>query len=232
VSGLDQLHLADPYVQLADWRRRVSELWAAWRAACIAGDPHRATEMFREAKDRLFRDHPQSPIPADERASFRGLSYWDYDPEWRLTVFVEREPEASGGPGHGLVPTDGGAPPSLPMSGAGAISFRRVGWVTLGGPLLGERIGLQWIEGYGNGLFLPLRDGTSGVETYGAGRYLLDTAKSADHGIDQVTGGLVVDLNMAFHPSCAYDPRWSCPLAPPDDRIDVRVTVGERLRSS
>ena len=72
---------------------------------------------------------------------------------------------------------------------------------------------LYWLEGYGGGLFVPFADATSGRETYGAGRYLLDTVKGADLG--QRGGRLVLDFNFAYQPSCAYDPRWTCPLTPP-----------------
>ena len=87
-----------------------------------------------------------------------------------------------------------------------------------------------WMRGYAGGLFLPFLDGTSGTETYGAGRYLLDTAKGADLGGDAASGTLVLDLNFAFHPSCAFDPRWACPLAPPSNRLAARIEAGERLR--
>jgi hypothetical protein len=118
---------------------------------------------------------------------------------------------------------------SLPNSGQEAIAFSRIGSVELVGPLRGQRLSLYWIQGYGGGLFLPFRDATSGGATYGAGRYLLDSIKSADHGGDWRTGTLLLDFNMAYHPSCAYDPLWACPLAPPENRLAVPVEVGERL---
>jgi len=77
------------------------------------------------------------------------------------------------------------------------------------------------------GLFLPFGDTTNGTTTYGGGRYLLDTAKGADLGGDD--GGLVLDFNFAYNPSCAYDPRWVCPLAPPGNRLPVGVEAGERV---
>ena len=86
------------------------------------------------------------------------------------------------------------------------------------------------MRGYAGGLFLPFRDGTSGEATYGAGRYVLDTAKGADLGGDPAAGTLVVDLNFAFQPSCAFDPKWACPLAPPENRLGARIEAGERLR--
>jgi uncharacterized protein (DUF1684 family) len=86
---------------------------------------------------------------------------------------------------------------------------------------------VYWIDVYGGGVFIPFRDATAGTETYGAGRYLIDTVKGADLGGSG--DRLVLDFNYAFHPSCAYDPRWSCPLAPPANHLAVPVRAGERL---
>jgi len=88
-------------------------------------------------------------------------------------------------------------------------------------------VALWWLDQYGGGLFLPLRDTTAGTTSYGAGRYLLDTAKGADLG--SVGQALVIDLNFQYHPSCRYDSRWVCPLAPHDNVIDVPIRAGERL---
>jgi uncharacterized protein (DUF1684 family) len=107
--------------------------------------------------------------------------------------------------------------------------MRRIGHVALRGPLAGQRLPVFWIEGYTGGLFIPFRDATSGHETYGAGRYVIDTAKSADHGRDPVSSDLILDFNVVYHPSCVFDPRWTCPLAPPDSRLDAPVRVGDRL---
>src|SRR4051794_37978117 len=81
-----------------------------------------------------------------------------------------------------------------------------------------------WLEGYGGGLFLPFRDATSGRETYGAGRYLLDTVKGADLGGD--VESLVLDFNFAYNPSCAWDDSWACPLSPPANKLPIPVTAG------
>jgi len=212
------------YVDLLDWRRRMAELWARWRHEA-QGDPAAATSAFRSAKDELFRTHPQSPMPNQARAGFRGLAYWDYDPSWRVPArFVPLQ--AAAGP-HDQIAAP--RPLALPSSGPGAIALRHIGHLALGGRLIGKHLGVFWIEGYGGGLFLPFLDRTSGNASYRAGRYLLDTLKSADHGIDAASGELILDLNMAFHPSCVYDPRWACPLAPPENRLQIAVTAGERL---
>ena len=97
-------------------------------------------------------------------------------------------------------------------------------------PDLGD-LDVWWLASYGGGLFVPVKDALAGKQTYGAGRYLLDTVKGADLGgdVDLQTGRgtLVVDLNFAYNPSCAYDPQWACPLAQPGNTLPVPVPVGE-----
>ncbi len=93
---------------------------------------------------------------------------------------------------------------------------------------LSRELTLYWIGGYGGGVFLPFRDATSGDETFGGGRYLLDTIKSADLGTDR-EGRVILDFNFAYNPSCAYSERWICPLAPPPNRLDRAIHAGERL---
>jgi uncharacterized protein len=88
-------------------------------------------------------------------------------------------------------------------------------------------VALWRFDQYGGGLFLPLRDATAGTSSYGGGRYLLDTAKGADLG--SAGQSLVIDLNFLHHPSCRYDDRWACPLAPNDNAIDIPIPAGERL---
>ena len=91
-----------------------------------------------------------------------------------------------------------------------------------------ELLALWWLDQYGGGLFLLVRDATAGGTSYGGGRYVLDTAKGADLGSDGQR--IVIDFNYMYHPSCRYDPRWVCPLAPPGICrgrvfIDIRATA-------
>ncbi len=202
---------------LADWRRRVAELYAAVRAMAQT-DPPAAWTTWRNEREAMYRGHPQSPVPAAERAGFRARS-WRYDDRLRFAVPVEPTLAAADGPAL-----------ALPNSGADTLAFDRVGVVRLPLPSGEAALSLFWMRGYSGGLFLPFRDATSGAATYGAGRYVLDTGKGADLGADPETGTLIVDLNFAYHPSCAFDPRWACPLAPPENRLDASVEAGERLR--
>jgi hypothetical protein len=70
-------------------------------------------------------------------------------------------------------------------------------------------------------LFLNFRDETSGKETYGAGRFLYLKLPDAD-------GRVLVDFNQAFNPPCALTEHASCPIAPPQNRLPIRVEAGER----
>src|SRR3954465_1714295 len=202
---------------LADWRRRVATLYAEVRAMA-ANDPGIALAHWRAVRELLSRDHPPPPGPAGARATFRA-AHFDHDPSLRFEVAIEPAPP----------PEPGAFPLALPNSGADTLSFARIGRIALPFPAGERSLSVFWMAGYAGGIFVPFRDGTNGTETYAAGRYLVDAAKSADLGGDPARGTLIVDFNFAFQPSCAFDPRWACPLAPPENRLDVAIQAGERL---
>ena len=207
------------FLELAGWRRSIAALYAEVRRIATA-DAAAAIEHWRDVRERLYREHPQSPVPAQRRSSFRAR-HFPYDPALRfeLPVVGDAAPDSA----------RTAVAAGVPMSAGSPLAVRRIGWVEVPFPAGTRRLGLYWIDGYSGGLFLPFRDATNGQETYGAGRYVLDAAKSADLGGDIGGGTLILDFNFAYHPSCAFDPRWSCPLAPPENRLDIAVRAGERL---
>jgi uncharacterized protein len=195
------------YLDLLDHRRRTFALYDEVRRLAPK-DPRAVHARWRSVRDELFATHPQSAIPAAARGDFRGLRYFPYDERFRFHARVEER----GAGERSEVASSTGEPMWL----------REVGRVTL--PI--GTLPIFWIDVYGGGIFLPFRDATSGRETYGGGRYVLDTVKGADLG-STANGELIVDLNFAYNPSCHYDPRWSCPLAGPDSRLAARVEAGE-----
>lgn len=190
-------------VELLDWRRRIFRLYAEVRA----GGPAAGHARWRALRDELFRTHPQSPLPAAGRAAFTGLRYFAYDPALRFSARVDPRP---------------GERVEIHTSTGEAMAMRRFGTVAL--PV--GTLEVYWIDVYGGGVFVPFRDGTSGTTTYAGGRYLLDTIKGADLGSTE-RGELVLDFNFAYHPSCHYSHRWSCPLAPPANHLTVAIEAGE-----
>jgi hypothetical protein len=191
-------------LDLLDWKRQIFELYADVRRSPA---PEETWLRWRAVRDELFRDHPQSPLPEDDRAGFSSLDYFAYDPALRVYGDV--------------VPADG-ATIEIAGSAGSLLRFRRFAAVRCE---LGE-LALYWLEGYGGGVFLPFGDRTNGAETYSGGRYLLDSVKGADLGT--VGGQLVLDFNFAYNPSCSYDPRWACPLTPPENQLDLDIRSGER----
>lgn len=194
---------------LAQWRRDVFDIY---REVRLERDPERAHARWRERRDRLFREHSQSPLAVDDPLRKTGIPYWPYDPRLRFSVPVLKASSP--------------ARRSLPTEGDEVTELRQVGWVELP-EALGPRLAVWWLAQYGGGLFVPFRDQTAGSESYGAGRYLLDTVKGADLGLDD--GRLVLDFNFSYHPSCRYDAAWRCPLAPPESVLAGAVRAGERL---
>lgn len=196
---------------VADWRRQVFASYARVRDAAVPADAH---QRWVQDRDGLFAEHPASPLPPAERATFRGLPVAPYDPAWRFTAEIEPAPLRR---------------LKVPTGTDGTVPFERIGRVRVGD--LGT-LDVWRLASYGGGIFLPIKDASAGRTggSYGGGRYLLDTVKGADLGSEADGTGIriVVDFNFAYNPSCAYDPAWACPLAPPGNTIEVEVPVGER----
>ena len=194
---------------LLDWKRRIFELYEEVRHD---PEPEHGWRHWRETRDELFRSHPQTPLPPERRASFEGVPYFDYDPALRVLGSVDAAQHERR---------------EIATSGERPYSFTRFARTRFELAAEEHALDLYWLDGYGGGLYLSFADATSGTETYGACRYLLDTVKGADLG--ERNGGLVLDFNFSYNPSCSYDPRWVCPLAPPGNRLSVPVRAGERF---
>jgi uncharacterized protein (DUF1684 family) len=169
--------------------------------------PEEYAAQFREAKDEYMRESPDSPLSEEARATFTGLSYYPYDPALSLSLPLDREvsPEP--------ITMDTSTGESREYPRAGKIHFQ----------VEDEPVELT-IYGDEGDLFLPMRDGTSGKETYGAGRYLEPQM------LDDET--VFVDFNFLYNPFCAYDEGYSCPLPPVENWTSVPIRAGEKTYSS
>jgi uncharacterized protein (DUF1684 family) len=172
-----------------------------------------AIQGFREDKDEFFRTSARSPLPEAEREGFPGLPYFPVDEALRFEGLT-LEPYSGSEPTTFEIPTSDGK--LRPAERAGTFRFE-VGAVPC------SLTGYTFAGGTAESVFVPFLDGTTGAESYGAGRYL-DLDRDED-------GTYALDFNLAYHPSCVYDMKFSCPLTPAENRLPVRIEAGERLAS-
>ncbi|MGO8948634.1 MAG: DUF1684 domain-containing protein [Ktedonobacterales bacterium] len=223
--------MAPTWLDLYDYRQRVAAMYRERNMALGAGEDARAVcERFRQAKDELYASHSQSPLDADARSHFTGLRYFPYDAsscvQAQMTPVGEELDTGSGAAAANTASAE-----AIPHRRAAYLDFEIVG--------TSARLVVFWLDVYGGGLLLPFRDATCPDESYGAGRYLFDTVKGSDFVRLQDAvpapetwgyrgGQVLLDFNYAYNPSCAYDPRWVCPLAPRENWLGVPIRAGER----
>jgi len=166
---------------------------------------------FRAELDEFMRWHPQSPLSHEQLRRFRGLVYYDPNPDLVFVLPVVRFPEEE--------------PLILMETSTGATRpFRRWGQVHF--QVEGHEATLTiYSDPDGYVLFLPFRDATNGSETYGAGRYL-DSERPGLRWLPD--GRLLLDFNYAYNPYCAYSDEYSCPLPPPENWLTVPIRAGEK----
>jgi uncharacterized protein (DUF1684 family) len=161
---------------------------------------------FRRQKDEFFRTHSQSPLTREQKQRFNGLAYFPDNPALRLETSVQ--------------PIEIYEEVEMQTTGGDVQVYRRYGRVAF--QVDGQDAALT-IYANENGYFLPFVDGLRGKETYPAGRYLEP---------EELPGGrFLIDFNLAYNPYCAYNPRWSCPLTPFENRTPVEIRAGEKIPS-
>jgi uncharacterized protein (DUF1684 family) len=170
-----------------------------------------AVTAYRADKDAFFKASQGSPIPAAERGAFSGLPYYPVD-ERMVIDDLALDGYTGNEPVQFEIPTSDGR--LRPAERAGVFHFDIDG-------VEQTLTAYRFANSDSDTLFVPFLDATSGTETYGAGRYL-DLEAQDD-------GSYSLDFNLAYHPSCVYDPRFSCPLTPAENRLSVRIEAGERL---
>lgn len=163
-------------------------------------------EKERVSNNSDMRDHV---LDSAERVDFKGICYFPIDTNYIVNATLIRKK------GKKFV---------MPMTKARTVYYRQYGVLqfrihdTLCELIVYENLGLKGKE-YENYLFLPFRDGTTALSTYGGGRYVdLEKQQGTDW---------IIDFNKAYHPYCAYSHRYSCPIPPKENAILPFVTAGE-----
>jgi uncharacterized protein len=185
-------------------------------AAGCAPDPAREEAQFlaelqgyRVLKDEAFQGS-DSPVPPERRSELLPLDYFAPSVDYRVPAVLR--------------PSNDGAVIEMPTTTGQLRRMVRVGRLEF--TLRGEQLALSAFVEAGsrdlNRLFVPFMDMTSGTETYPAGRYM-DLERTP-------TGLYIIDFNRAYHPFCYYDPAYDCPYPPRENRLEIPVRAGERMR--
>ncbi|WP_434212022.1 DUF1684 domain-containing protein [[Pseudomonas] boreopolis] len=142
---------------------------------------------------------------ADSRVRFAGLDHWPADPAWRVEARFVPNPAGKTIPIVDIVGI------TTEQPNAGAVEFEKDG----------RTYRLEAIGEPGHELFIVFADRTSGHGSYPAGRFI-------DAGAPDAQGRVVLDFNRAYNPPCAFTPFATCPLPPPENRLDLAVAAGEK----
>jgi uncharacterized protein len=166
----------------------------------------------RQEKDKEMRTDSLSPIPAEKRAGFPGLTYFRPKTAFRKEAAFTRYDQMT----HFFMKTTTSRMPEYAVYGE--VSFRHQGKkYTLN---VYQNIELSKKPEYRDYLFIPFNDLTNGAETYGGGRFLDITETGADT--------LILDFNKAYNPYCAYNHKYSCPVPPEENNLDLHIRAGEK----
>jgi uncharacterized protein len=159
---------------------------------------------FRAEKDEFFGHHPQSPLTPEQKRGFVGLQYFPENDALELEVQAE--------------PLFDQQPMQMQTSTGGVQMYVRHARFKF--QVDGQEAELTIYQSE-NGYFLPFVDSLAGKETYPAGRYLEPESLPGNR--------FLVDFNLAYNPSCAYNEMWSCPITPAENRLKVPIRAGEKL---
>lgn len=191
-------------LSLADWRLQMAALYQQVSTSDRLAD---IWPYFISERTRLYDTHPQSPLQKGN-----SMAFFDYDPAFYFEVALRPLSASS------VHKADGGKD--------GMIDFNAVAVTDGLAASLGAELVIYQMAHYGGGLFLPFGDATNGGASYGGGRYLIDSAKSAWLGMAQER--IRLDFNFAYFPSCAHDSQYLCPLSPAENRLPNAIEVGEK----
>ena len=169
-------------------------------------------ELFWNKTDSEFRNPEKSPLPEDKVANFDSVPRFDFNPDYR--VIAE------------WIAVKKSKPFYFKTTGNKKQKYRKVGLARFS--LNGEscelsvykNLELSRLDGFDDYLFIPYGDASNGLETYGGGRYLSFHAEPSD--------SLVLDFNQSFNPYCAYNDKYSCPIPPKENLLDIPILAGAR----
>jgi len=171
--------------------------------SAIGFDDGRGVATVIERGDRFALRVKHADAPT--RTGFAGIDYWPAEAQWRIEGrFLPHEPGRTMEVANIIGTTDQVANP-------GVVEFQRDG----------KTFRIEAIDEGEGVLFLVFADRTNGHGSYGAGRFL-------DAPMPDAQGRVMLDFNQARNPPCAFTSFATCPLPPPENRLDLAITAGEK----
>ncbi len=162
-------------------------------------------QNIRKDKDAYLKTEKESPI--ENKADFKGLKYFEVNPDFKVSAKLD------------ILTT--GQKINIAMTGGETEEYEAFANATF--ELEGQKCALKIFKAEDGSLFLPFKDLTTNKETYGSGRYLdLDMITIKNQQIE-------IDFNRCYHPYCAYNHTFTCPVPPSENLVNVAVKAGEKL---
>jgi uncharacterized protein (DUF1684 family) len=184
---------------------------AGAQVTSIAQSQHaEAVQHYRDSVDRVFSDPEQSILSERDLVAFRGLHYFDYNDDYRVKATFSSEP----GQRFSMKTTTDRLPEYEPVGKLHFAIYNQPLELTVY-----RNVALTTREGFEDHLFVPFTDLTNGSETYEGGRYL--DFRSAD-----LNDPVYIDFNRCYNPYCVYSKKYSCPIPPQENHLNVAIEAG------
>jgi len=166
---------------------------------------------WRKERDAFFKNHQRSPLLPQDKRHFKGLKYYPFDPQYVLSGQIERFIFHINNPKYYAT--------FLTNKGT---NKRYIRYGKLHFQLGGKEYDIEIYKSIlSDMLFIPFKDNTNGKETYEGGRYIDAEILSGYK--------MVLDFNIAYHPSCAYNDKFVCVLPPKENILDTEIRAGEKF---
>ncbi len=167
-------------------------------------------DQFQKKLNAEFLDPEISPLPDRYRKDFMGLDFFSPDTTFRVWARLEYTPETL----PFMMPTNTDRESEERVFGIAHFSIE------------GRSFALEVYQtqdllddpDFEDYLFLPFLDATNGEETYAGGRYIDLRIPDGD--------SLLIDFNRAYNPYCVYNKKYSCPLVPKVNALDIAIRAG------
>ena len=172
-------------------------------------------KVFRDGRDKEFRDKKESPLKEEDFPIFKSLNYFPVDENFRVEADFTRTSDEK----YFQMPTSSGK--NKKFVKFGVLKFKLGGKDYSLNVYQTDAETLLKFPEYADLLFVPFKDATGGKTTYGGGRYIDIKAPSG--------GKVILDFNLAYNPNCAYgSDRYSCPIPPKENFLQMEINAGEK----